>query len=244
MDPKTASPVRTSEIGPVVVPPGDPGEQLIANVILSVVACQLHSDAAAKPFILQAHALALQLADRSFTYCPPRPSKFARLLCQIGGETESILYPVIDDILVVPMVTPASIVRCQPIAQPATLLKLDMVHYVLRLRTQKIAAALEPLTKGTFSVELSDIAQHVLTQSLRHELPPAEPLVRANENFTLAHNLIGTRNYPLAALALTGAANELELYANNTSIKDHSLIVQSMRRQITLMLNQIEHRAA
>jgi hypothetical protein len=119
-----------------------------------------------------------------------------------------------------------------------------MVRYVLRLRTGNIAAALEPLTKGASSGELSDVAQQVLTQSLRHELPPAEPLARANESFTLAHNLIGMRNYPLAALALTGAANELELYANNTSIKDHSLIIQSMRRQITLMLNQIKHRAA
>jgi hypothetical protein len=237
MYPATVPPLRTSEIGDVVVPSGDPGEQLIANVILSVVACQLRSDAAAEPFILRAHALALQLANRSLTYRPPRPSKFARLVCQIAGDTESVLYSVIDDILVVPMVTPAAIVRGQPAVQP-------VVRYMLRLRTQKIAAVLEPLTKGAPRDQLSDVAQHVLTQSLRHQLPPAEPLVRASENFTLAHNLIGKRNYPLAALALNGAANALELYAKKTPIRDHSQIVQSMRRQIALMIDQIKHSAA
>ena len=244
MYPATVAPLRTSEIGDVVVPSGDPGEQLIANVILSVVACQLHSDAAAEPFILRAHALALQLANRSLTYRPPGPSKFARLVCQIAGETESVLYSVIDDILVVPMVTPAAIVRGQAAVQPASLLKLEVVRYMLRLRTQKIAAVLEPLTKGASIDQLSDVAQHVLTQSLRHQLPPAEPLVRASENFMLAHNLIGNRNYPLAALALNGAANALELYAKNTPIRDHSQIVQSMRRQIALMIDQIKHSAA
>jgi hypothetical protein len=120
---------------------------------------------------------------------------------------------VINDILVVPMITPTEIVQCQPAAQPATLVKLEIVRYLLRLRTKKIAAVLEPLAKGTSADRLSEVVEHILTQSLRHEFPPAEPLVRANENFTLARNLIGKRNYPLATLALDGAANALELYA-------------------------------
>ena len=231
-------------IGDIVVPAGDPGEQLIANVILSVVACQLHSDAATKPFIIQAHALALQLASRCLTYRPPRPSKFARLAFEIAGQTEAVLYSVIDEILVVPTIMPTAIVRRQPTVQPANLLELEIVRYMLRLRTQKIAALLEPLTKGISRDQLSDAAEHILTRCLRHELPPAEPLDRASENFTLAHDLIGKRNYPLAALALNGAANALDAYAKTTSINGHSLIVQSMRSQITLMLDEIKHRAA
>jgi hypothetical protein len=241
--PITISPFRKNELGNVVVPPGDPGEQLIANVILSVVACQLHSVAAAKPFILRAYALALQLADKSLVYRPPHPSKFVRLVCQIGEETESVLYSVIDDILVLPAVTPGVIARGQPTVQPATLLKLEMVRHMIRLRTRKMAAVLEPLTKCTSSDRLSDVAQHILTQSLRHELPPAEPLARANENFTLAHNFIGKRNYPLAALALNSAANALEQYEKNTPIRDHSQTVRSMKRQIALVIDRIKHRA-
>ena len=99
------------DVGDSIVPLGDPGEQLIANVILSIIACQLHSDAAARPFVFQAHAIALQLAEKSLSYRPPHPSKFARLVCQIAGETESILYSVIDDILVVPTIGPGAIVR-------------------------------------------------------------------------------------------------------------------------------------
>ena len=231
------------DIGDPVVPLGDPGEQLIANVILSVVACQLHSEAAAKPFIIQAHALALELAGRSLTYRPPHPSRFARLVCQIAGETESVLYSVIDDILVVPTITPGAIVRSQAATEPAVLLKLEMVRYMLRLKTQKIAALLEPLTKGASTDRLFSVAQDVLIQSLHRKLPVAEPLVRASENFTLAYNLIGKRNYPLAVLALNGAASALELYTKDTPLKDHPPIVQSMRRQITLMIDQIKQRA-
>jgi hypothetical protein len=231
------------DIGDPVVPLGDPGEQLIANVILSVVACQLHSEAAAKPFIIRAHALALELAGRSLTYRPPHPSRFARLVCQIVGEIESVLYPVIDDILVVPTITPGAIVRSQA-NEHAALLKLEMVRYMLRLKTQKIANLLEPLTKGASSDRLFNVAQDVLIQSLHRELPPAEPLVRASENFTLAHNLIGKKNYPLAVLALNGAASALELYAKETPLTDHPPIVQSMTRQIILMIDRIKQRAA
>ena len=231
------------DVGDSIVPLGDPGEQLIANVILSIIACQLHSDAAARPFVFQAHAIALQLAEKSLSYRPPHPSKFARLVCQIAGETESILYSVIDDILVVPTIGPGAIVRAQP-SETAALLSLEIVRYGLRLRTRKIAALLEPLTKGMSADRLSKVAQDVLTQSLHRELPAAEPLVRASENFTLAHNLIGRRNYPLAVLALDGAASALELYSKDTSLKDHPPIVQSMRRQITLMIGQIKQRAA
>ena len=115
-------------VGDSIVPVGDPGEQLIANVILSGVVCQLNSEASARPFILQAHALALELAGRSPTYRPPHPSKFARLICQIAGETESILYSVIEDILVVPTITLEPILRAQP-RETGVLLSLEIVRY-------------------------------------------------------------------------------------------------------------------
>jgi hypothetical protein len=48
---KTAfSPVMCAP-GDVIIPTGDPAEQLIANLILSVVVCRVHSEAAAQPFV-------------------------------------------------------------------------------------------------------------------------------------------------------------------------------------------------
>jgi hypothetical protein len=77
-----------------------------------------------------------------------RDNRFARLVGQIAGETESVLYSVINDILVVPtIITPEAIVRSQANEQVA-LLKLEMVRYMLRLKTQKIATLLEPRTKS------------------------------------------------------------------------------------------------
>ena len=67
----------------------------------------------------------------------------------------------IDDILVVPMITPGQIVQGQPM-RPAALLKLEMVRYKLRLRTVKIAALLEPLTKGVSADRLPTLRKMFL----------------------------------------------------------------------------------
>jgi hypothetical protein len=229
----------------VDVPTGEPAERLIANLILSVVACQLHSEQAARPFVTRAYELALSLSALLPVYRPRRPAKFARLMCEVDGEAESALYSVINDVLVVPAATPETIIRSRTLDRAKVkLLGLIPVRYVLRLRPRRIAEALEPLKKEISYDQLSKTAQEILMQCLKQELPHANPLEHASESFTLAHNLIGKKNYALAVLALADADSALALYSRTTPVNDHPPVTQSMRKQIAAMLQQMGHQGS
>jgi hypothetical protein len=237
------APVK-SALGDVIIPPGDPAEQLIANLLLSVVVCQLHSEAAAQSFITRAYELAVMLASRSVVYRPPQPLKFARVTYELDGIVESVLYSVIGGVLVVPKLAPEAIVRRQPLVHGAvTLLELTTVSYMVRIRARMIAAELEAFKTKICVDELSRVADLLLAKCLQQELSPAEPLDRASESFALAHNLIGMKNYSLAALALHNAADALDSYRMGIAIAGHVPLVQSMKGQIAGMLEQIRHRA-
>jgi hypothetical protein len=72
------------EIGNVIVPAGDRGEQLIANLILALIASELQSDATASEYVARAHALARDLAAQSLIYRPCNPPN---LLASRAGWT-------------------------------------------------------------------------------------------------------------------------------------------------------------
>jgi hypothetical protein len=232
------------EIDNVVVPAGDRGEQLIANLILSTIAFDLHSDGTAGRLVAQAHALALELADRSLLYRPPRPSKFARFICEMEGDTETILLPIINNILVVPAVAAADIASDRLADPPEVKVTvLEVTRFMLRLRPRRIATILESLDSAASGEQQSDAVRRILTACTRHELPITEALDRANECFTLARDLIGKRNYPLGALALGNADRALDTYAASASINDHRAVVTSMKEQIRRMLGEFRQTA-
>ena len=210
---RTAFPVVKSPLGDITIPPGDPAEHLIANLILSVVVCQVHSEAAAQPFTTRAYELAVMLASRFAAYRPPQPLKFARVTYELEGVVESVLYSVIDGVLVVPKLAPEAIVRRQRVVRGAVnLLELTTASYMVRINAQMVAAELETFKRNISFIELSRAADAILANSLQQECSSSEPLDRASENFALAHNLIGMKNYSLAALALHGAADALDTY--------------------------------
>jgi hypothetical protein len=232
------------EVDNVVVPTGDRGEQLIANLILSAIAFDLHSDATARRHVAQAYSLAVDLADRSPVYRPPRPSKFARFTSELEGHRETILLPVINNILVIPALAAAEIASDRQ-ADPSevNVTALEVTRFMLRLRPRRIATILESLDSAASGQQISDAARRILTACTRHELPVEEPLDRANEFFTLARDLIGKPNYPLGALALGNAERALDAYAEAASTNDHRAVVASMKEQIRRMLGELKQTA-
>jgi hypothetical protein len=232
------------EIENVTVPAGDPGEQLIANLILALIASELHVDETAKEYVTQAHALSLDLSAHSPIYRPLRPSKFVRLTCEVDSEIQIILLSVINDILVVPAIAAgqfASNHRGYPDA--VNVKSLEIVRFMLRLRPRRLATVLESL-KGLISRQQRiDAAHRILRSCMHQELPPGEPLDRASDCFSLARDLTGKRNLPLAALALRNADRALDSYMKTNYIKNHPDIVNSMRDQIKGLLNQLKQGA-
>jgi hypothetical protein len=231
------------EIDNVIVPAGDRGEQLIAHLILSVIAFDLRSDATARRQLAQAHALAIELADRSLVYRPPRPSEFARLTCERDGHAETILLPLINDILIYPAIAVEEVAGNLEVNAPAVNVRgLEITRFMLRLRPRRIATILDSLEGTTPSQQLTDVVRRILTACTRQELPVTEPLDRAYDSFTLARNLIGKRNVPLATLALSNADRALDAQAQTASV-DHASAIQGMRDQVKKMLSDLKRTA-
>jgi hypothetical protein len=227
-----------------VVPKGDEGEQLIANVLLAVMTSQLYSDAAAKGYIDQACALANTLARRSITYRPSQLSKFARLTLEVDGQIETLLVSVIDGVLVVPRINSAAVkANLLPSRHAIKLADVELIRFVLRIRTRRVVAVLESLRTAMSHDRLVQAAQYVIAASLHHERS-TEPLDGVSDFFAIAHDLVGKRNYPLAALLLNNAVNTLDSYLSSTQVDGHRAVVYSMKGKIGRLLKEIMQTAA
>jgi hypothetical protein len=55
----------------ITIPEGDPGEQLVASLILSIIVCQMYTLPKAIPYITKAYELAMRLESQTITYRPP-----------------------------------------------------------------------------------------------------------------------------------------------------------------------------
>jgi hypothetical protein len=162
----------------------------------------------------------------------------------MDGETEIILLSVINDILVVPAIAAGQFsngYRGYPYAVNVT--NLEIVHFMLRLRPRRLATVFESLRSMMSSQQLIDAVRRILRSCMHHELPPGEPLDRTSDYFTLARDLVGKRNFPLAALALRNADRALDSYKETKFIKNHPEIVQSMKDQILDLLNELRQTA-
>jgi hypothetical protein len=238
----TASILVKLETDNVVVPSGDRGEQLIAHLILSVIAFDLHSVAAGGRHLARAHLLAVELAEQSLVYRPPQPSRFARLTCELDGHSAAILLPLINDILVVPAVGIEIVGDDRPVPPAVNITAFEIARFNLRLRPRRIVSVLESLDRTAPTHRLADAARQILSACTHHELPVGEALDRANDFFTVARDLVGKRNFPLAALALTNAGLDLDSFAQTASA-DHTAVVQKMKKQIKQMLGEMKRTA-
>jgi hypothetical protein len=229
----------------IAIPEGDPGEQLIAYLLLAPIVCQLNALPNAIAYIAQAHELAVRLAEQSITYRPKTASKFARLEFEREGATEIVLLSLMNNVLVVPPVGPGDLSRSLLTEGTAiNMTNLSVAHFMLRLRTRRLAAALEPLRRVESPEELTDATRRILAKCFYREIISEGPLDRADDCLMLARALIRDRNFQMAAVALKNADSELELYVRSTPLKEHPPTVQKMKEQIAAIVKELGSAAA
>jgi hypothetical protein len=237
--------VEGGQIEEIRIPAGDPGEQLVANLILSLVVCQLYALPNARTYIAQAHELAVRLEGQTITYRPKAPSKFARLEFEQQGATEILLLSLINNVLVMPPVGPAELAKFASIAGVTiNLASLDVAHFMLRLRTRRLAAALEPLNKIECPEMFTDATHRILTKCFYREIVSEEPLDRADDCYMLARAFIRKGNFQMAAVALKNADSELESYVKSAPLKERHPAIQRMKEQIAAIIKELGSGAA
>jgi hypothetical protein len=140
------SPVTEDHIENIPIPEGDPGEQLVANLILSVIVCQLTTLPNAIAYVAKAHELAVRLQSQTIMYHPKSPAKFARAEFELHSTNKILLFSLINNVLVMPPIGSAELAKVAATAGLAINLKnLDVARFMLRLRPRRLAVALEPL---------------------------------------------------------------------------------------------------
>jgi hypothetical protein len=232
--------LQKADIANVMVPAGDRGEQLIANLIWWNIALELHSDAVAKAYLAQAHFLALNIANQSVTYRPPRPSKFAQLTCEIGGTVGTLLLPIIDGTLILPKIeSRARDVNRSMGTAVVSITRLEVVYYTLRFRVQRLLGALNSMINMDSGERLADMFRRILAECIRHEIPVQDTLTCANDYLTLARDLVGKGQLHLVGPTLRNAANALDAFMSSTERNDYQHITQTMKHQIQLILAEI-----
>jgi hypothetical protein len=156
---------RRGQFEKITIPAGDLGEQLVANLILSPIVCQLYTLPDAIAYIAQAHELAVRLESQTMTYRPTPPSKFARMEFELQGATEILLLSLINNALVMPEVGPAVLSKLVSTASVATnVTNLNVARFMLRLRTRRLVAALEPLKIVESPEELTYATHRILVK--------------------------------------------------------------------------------
>jgi hypothetical protein len=182
--------LRNMQIEKVPVPVGDRAEQLIANLLLSIIAAQLKAKATASEYLVEAHSLAVNLSNETVTYRPLQPSKFAHLTFDMDGEIAALIFPIINDFLVIPSIRFDVKGGGAEIPHMANLMGFDVTRVMLRIRTRKTLAILEELKNTASLEELVDRATKFLSTCLYNEMPTADPLDRANDYLEAARDLL------------------------------------------------------
>src|SRR5215467_5218363 len=158
--------LRKMQIEKVPVPAGDRAEQLIANLLLSIIAAQLKAKATASEYLVEAHNLAVNLSNETVTYRPLQPSKFAHFTFDMDGEIGALVFPIINDILVIPSIRFDVKGGGAGIPHMANLMGFDVTRCMLRIRTRKTLTVLEELKNTASLEELVDRATKFLAECL------------------------------------------------------------------------------
>ena len=239
MNAGTPTILRNMQIEKVPVPAGDRAEQLIANLTLSIFAAQLNAKATASEYLVKAHSLAATLSNETPTYRPLQPSKFARLTFDMDGETGALVFPIINDILVIPAIRFGVKGGGAEIPHMVNLIGFDITRFMLRIRTRKTLAVLEELKNTASLEELVDRATKFLSECLYNEKPSTDPLDRANDCLEVARDSLKKRNLTLASIALMSVDLALDSFMKMPSMADHLGVVQGMRDQVKRMMGQL-----
>ena len=231
--------LRNMQIEKVPVPAGDRAEQLIANLTLSIIAAQLNAKPIASEYLVEAHRLAASLSNETLTYRPLKSSKFVRFTLGMDSETSTLVFPIINDILVIPAIRFDVKETGGEIPHMSSIMGFDVTRFMLRIRTRTTLAVLENLKNMVSLEELVDRATNFLSECLYNEKPYSDALDRADDCLEVARDLLKKGHFPIASIALANVDLALDSFMKRPSMADHLAVAQGMRDQVKRMMSQL-----
>jgi hypothetical protein len=224
----------------ITIPTGDLGEQLVANLILSLIVCQPYAYATA--YIARAHELAVRLEGQTITYRPKPPSKFARMKFELQGTTEIVLLFFIDNVLVRPPVGPPELSRFA--TTPAMAGQFGRCAFCTSFANSKTVGRPPAFDDYRIFQRATEATSRIREKCFYREIIVEEPLDRADDCLSLSYALIAKCNFQTAAVSLKNADRELDTYMRSTRLREYPPRVQRMKEQIAAIIRELGSGAA
>ena len=202
------------KVGSVVIPAGDPAEQLIANLMLSVLA--FHADALelGQKHLLYAHSLSANLESLGPTYRGSAPFKVVGITSTTDDQNETLRLPIVGGSLVVPGLSIQQLAKRVKALQTErltiSLQELQIYHYDVRLRPSRVKRSLADIMELNSTERLIGRSEDLLTGCLGDRRKFVDALDLASDYLGLVHNLSSTQNFMLAEMALNQARAALD----------------------------------
>jgi len=220
-------------------------EWLIAHIILANVAFLQNDNNTAHSHIDEAIEIAEKLAQHGTDYNSPNISKFAKIVFSIEGKREQILFPIINGILISPILRLEELAgEDKKIAKAMKLKEVSISYFKLRFHIGELISALRDAKNADSSEQFAISMGNSMVESFKDEFKPDDLLDVANDNFMLARNMISTGNPPVAILALQNAERSLETYSKGDLDKSHRERVQKLKKEVGAITTAISRKSS
>jgi len=166
-----------------------------------------------------------------------------RLVCHLGGETESLLLSVIEGILVAPTLGVTTSARDQILTgRPIDAVDFDIEQVRLRLSPRRLAEAIAPLDRMTSPEESSLVVRSIIMDNLRYKITSTEPLDRAIDFLSLARDFVRKGNFRLAAVSLRKSEAALSVPITGITAA-YARRVRTVKEQIARTIDELRRSA-
>jgi hypothetical protein len=217
--------------------------QLVANLALALLGCYLQTSAISKLHIERAQESLLRLSPQGCTVRAIGVTKMVHVASQGFGVTETVLLPILDDILLLPSVDMKEAVSLLRTSFPRSPMihfsDIGITYHRLRLRTARLRHALAVLADMGSSPAAGTLIKDILAQCLYPATLPTNALDQADDYLTLALNLVRLDNHPLASIALARADSALRGYTGQSNVYTHSRRADKIRANLVDLRNML-----
>jgi len=222
---------------------GDPGQRLVAHMVLALISCHLRMEAMVDLHISGALDLLDEQPDRLKTLRALHDMRLVRILTQSGEMSATLLLAMIGETVIAPIIdfkTILPILRTHSgCSATIGVHDIEIDHVRVRLRTAWLKTALQDIMDIGFLETRADRITGVLNQCVRPSLKPAAPLDMAEAFFALARTFARQDNHAFAKLSLQKADLYIRLYADGADNEAHRALSESLTEKIGGLVDRL-----
>jgi hypothetical protein len=231
------------KLGSSTLPVGDPIEQFIANLMLSISALHANDVDAARKHLSQAHSIATSLERKAQTHRGVKKAKVIDLIFGENDDQDILMMPVVGECLIVPMFDMQRIVenmRSFPDEQSRNSLRtLEISYYNTRLRPARLKEHLHSI----MNLEQHDITipriEALLSTCLVGKNRSVDYLDLSNDYLDLTRDFLLMENFPIAGLTLEQASRTVEEFVSRNKDYGDMQSVINFRAKVEIFAREL-----